>query len=135
MSQNPQKSWYRTDINFYIPCLYEMDPDLLFSGFGAIGPKLKKVSPDPFCCLKALCEHIFVPYHLPHVSLPCFTVVSRMGTIPLFSIRWRQKHRKRNIFAEETIQRGLGKAKCPKYKNAVYLEVQKKLEQHGKYLC
>ena len=40
-----------------------------------------------------------------------------------------------NVFAEETIQIGLEKAKCPKDKNAVYLEVQKKLEQHGKFLC
>ena len=37
-----------------------------------------------------------------------------------------------DVFAEETIQIGLEKAKCPKDKNAVYLEVQKKLEQHGK---
>ncbi|XP_068724108.1 uncharacterized protein [Montipora capricornis] len=36
-----------------------------------------------------------------------------------------------DVFAEETIQIGLEKAKCPKDKNAVYLEVQKKLEQHG----
>ena len=40
-----------------------------------------------------------------------------------------------DVFAEETIQIGLEQAKCPKDKNAVYLEVQKKLEQHGKYLC
>ena len=39
-----------------------------------------------------------------------------------------------DVFAEETIQIGLEKAKCPKDKNAVYLEVQKKLERHGKYL-
>ena len=68
---------------------------------------------------------------------------------PLFSLQWRQwhqKHRKKktivwtdedvdlllDVFAEETIQIGLEKAKCPKDKNAVYLEVQKKLEQHGK---
>ena len=38
-----------------------------------------------------------------------------------------------HVFAEETIQIGLEKAKCPKDKNAVYLEVQKKLEQHGKF--
>ena len=38
-----------------------------------------------------------------------------------------------NVFAEETIQIGLEKAKCPKDKNAVYLEVKKKLEQHGKF--
>ena len=39
-----------------VPCLHEMDPDSLFSGFGAIGaygPKTeKKTSPDPFCCSK-----------------------------------------------------------------------------------
>ena len=29
---------------------------------------------------------------------------------------------------------GLEKAKCPKDKNAVYVEVQKKLEGHGKLL-
>ena len=40
-----------------------------------------------------------------------------------------------NVFAEETIQIGLEKAKCPKDKNAVYLEVKKKLEQHGKFSC
>ena len=37
-------------------CLHEMDPDSLFSGFGAIGaygPKTeKKTSADPFCCSK-----------------------------------------------------------------------------------
>ena len=37
-----------------------------------------------------------------------------------------------DVFAEETIQIRLEKAKCLKDKNAVYLEVQKKLEQHGK---
>ena len=35
-----------------VPCFYEMGPDSLFSGFGAIGgygPKTeKKTSPDPF---------------------------------------------------------------------------------------
>ena len=39
-----------------VPCLHEMDPDSLFSGFGTIGahgPKTeKKTSPDPFCCSK-----------------------------------------------------------------------------------
>ena len=35
-------------------------------------------------------------------------------------------------FVEETIQIGLEKAKCPEDKSAVYLEVQNKLEQHGK---
>ena len=39
-----------------VPCLHEMDPDSLFSGFGAIGaygPKTeKKTTPDPFCCSK-----------------------------------------------------------------------------------
>ena len=39
-----------------------------------------------------------------------------------------------DVFAEETIQIGLEKAKCPKDKNAVYVEVQKKLEGHGKLL-
>ena len=38
-----------------------------------------------------------------------------------------------DVFAEETIQIGLEKAKCPKDKNTVYLEVQKKLKQHGKF--
>ena len=37
-----------------------------------------------------------------------------------------------DVFAEETIQIGLEKAKCPKDKNAVYLEVQKKLERKNK---
>ena len=32
-----------------------------------------------------------------------------------------------DVFAEETIQIGLEKAKCPKDKNTVYLEVQTKL--------
>ena len=40
-----------------------------------------------------------------------------------------------DAFAEETIQIGLEEAQCPKDKNAVYLEVQKKSEQHGKFLC
>ena len=48
----------------------------------AMGPKRKKkTSPDPFRCSKALCKRIVVPYHLLHVSLPCFTVVSRLCTI------------------------------------------------------
>ena len=38
-----------------------------------------------------------------------------------------------DVFAEETIQIGLEKAKCPKDKNTVYLEMQTKLEQHGKF--
>ena len=67
-----------------VPCFHEMDPDSLFSGFGAIGgygPKTeKKKSPDPFRCSKALCKRIVVPYHL-HMSLPCFTVVSRLCTL------------------------------------------------------
>ena len=70
-----------------VPCFHEMDPDLLFSVLGAIGvygPKPPKTSPDPFCCSKALCKRIFLPYHLLHVSLPCFTVVSRMSTFALF---------------------------------------------------
>ncbi|XP_015758273.1 PREDICTED: uncharacterized protein LOC107337581 [Acropora digitifera] len=67
---------------------------------------------------------------------------------PLVSLkwrRWRQKHRKKNtivwidedvglpldVFVEETIEIGLEKVKCPKDKIAVYVEVQKKLEQHG----
>ena len=33
----------------------------------------KKTRPDPFCCSKALCNRILVPYQLLHVSLPCFT--------------------------------------------------------------
>ena len=45
----------------------------------------KKTSPDPFCCSKALCKRTFVSYHLLHVSLPCFTVVSRMCIIALFN--------------------------------------------------
>ena len=45
----------------------------------------KKTRPDPLCCSKALCKRTFVPYHLLHVSLPCFTVVSRMCTIALFN--------------------------------------------------
>ena len=45
----------------------------------------KKMSPDPFCCLKALCKCIFVPYNVLHLSLPCFTVVLRMCTIALFN--------------------------------------------------
>ena len=45
----------------------------------------KKMSLDPFCCLKALCKHIFVLYHLLHSSLPCFTVVLHMCTIALFN--------------------------------------------------
>ena len=75
----------------YVPCVREMNPDSLFSGFGAIaayGPKTekkKKTSPDPFCCSKALCKRTFVSYHLLHVSLPCFTVVSRMCIIALFN--------------------------------------------------
>ena len=68
-----------------VSCFHEMDPDSLFSGFGAIGgygPKTeKKTSPDPFRCSKALCKRIVVPYHLLHLSLPCFTVVSRLCTM------------------------------------------------------
>ena len=69
-----------------VSCFHEMDPNSLFSGFGAIGgygPKTekKKTSPDPFRCSKALCKRIVVPYRLLHVSLPCFTVVSRLCTI------------------------------------------------------
>ena len=68
-----------------VPCFHEIDPDSLFSGFGAIGgygPKTeKKKSPDPFRCSKALCKRIVVPYHLLHMSLPCFTVVSRLCTL------------------------------------------------------
>ena len=45
----------------------------------------KKTSPDPFCCSKALFKRIFVPYHVLHVRLPCFTVVSRMCTIALLN--------------------------------------------------
>ena len=74
-----------TDRDISISCFHEMDPNSLFSGFGAIGgygPKTeKKTSPDPFRCSKALCKRIVVPYHLLHVSLPCFTVVSRLCTI------------------------------------------------------
>ena len=48
-----------------VPCLHEMDPDSLFSGFGAIGaygPKTeKKNESGPFLLFKALCKHIFVP--------------------------------------------------------------------------
>ena len=73
-----------------VPCFHEMDPDSLFSGFGAIGgydPKTeKKTSPDPFRCSKALCKRIVVPYHLLHVSLPCFTVVSRLCTMHFSNI-------------------------------------------------
>ena len=47
--------------------------------------KKKKTSPDPFCCSKALCKRMFVSYHLLHVSLPCFMVVTRMCTIALFN--------------------------------------------------
>ena len=69
-----------------VPCLHEIDPDSLFSGFGAIGaygPKTekKKNESGPFLLFKALCKRIFVPCHLLPVSLPCFTVVSRMCTI------------------------------------------------------
>ena len=32
-----------------VPCFHEMDPDMLFSGFGGYGPKTEKqTSPDPF---------------------------------------------------------------------------------------
>ena len=74
----------------YVPCVHEMDPDSLFSGLGAIGgygskTEKKKTNPQPFCCSKTLCKRIFASYHLLHVSLPCFTVVSRMCTIALFN--------------------------------------------------
>ena len=54
-----------------VPCFHEMDPDSLFSGFGATGgygPKTEK-RPDPFSC-KALCKLIFVRYvfNLPMCS-------------------------------------------------------------------
>ena len=44
-----------------------------FSGF--YGPKTekkkeRKTSPDPFCCSKAVCQRIFVPYHILYVNLP-----------------------------------------------------------------
>ena len=42
-----------------VPCLHEMDPDSLFSGFGTIGKTEKKTSPDPLGCSKALCKRIF----------------------------------------------------------------------------
>ena len=65
-----------------------MDPDSLFSGFGAIGaygPKTEKKNESrPFLLFKALCKRIFVLCNLLHVSLLCFTVVSRMCTIHLF---------------------------------------------------
>ena len=71
-----------------VPCFHEMDPDSLFSGLGGhrrLWPQNPpKTSPDPFCCSKALCKRMFLPYHLLHVSLPCFTVVSRMSTFALF---------------------------------------------------
>ena len=55
-------------------CFPEMDPDSLFLVLGlwaAMAPEpKKKTSPDPFCCSKALCKRIFVPYHLLYVSLP-----------------------------------------------------------------
>ena len=69
-----------------VPCFHEMDPDSLFSRFGATGgygPKTEK-RPDPFSC-KALCKLIFVRYRLLHVSLQCFTVFSRMCTVVLFN--------------------------------------------------
>ena len=71
-----------------VPYFHEMDPDSLFSGLGAkggYGPKTEKKKSGPFCCSKALCKRIFVPYHLLHVSLPCFTVVSRFCTTELFN--------------------------------------------------
>ena len=42
-----------------------------FWGYGRLWPqnRKKKTSPDPFCCSKALCKRIFVPYHLLYVSL------------------------------------------------------------------
>ena len=97
----PQKKWVRTQRKvgtdqiflprkLFVPCFHETDPDSIFSGFLAIGrtmapkPK-KKTSPDLFCCSKTLFKRIFVPYNVLHVSLPCFTVVSRMCTIALLN--------------------------------------------------
>ena len=33
-----------------VQCFLEMDPDSLFSSFGAIARPKKKTTPDPFCC-------------------------------------------------------------------------------------
>ena len=68
-----------------VPCFHEMDPDSLFSSFGAIARPKKTTTLDPFCCSKALCKCIFVQYYLLHVSLPCSVVVLRMCTIALFN--------------------------------------------------
>ena len=72
---------YGPDI-FALPCFHEMDPDSLFS---LAFYRKKKPNPDHFCCTKALCKCIFVPYHLLHVSLKYLTVVSRMYIIALFN--------------------------------------------------
>ena len=72
-----RKKWVRTHKKvgtdqIFLPrkpslrCFHGMDPDSLFSGFGAIsgyGPQTEKnTSTDPFCCSsKALSKRIFVP--------------------------------------------------------------------------
>ena len=83
----PIKSWYGPDIlrcKPSVPCFHEMDPDSPFSG--CLWPQnRKKKSLDPFCCPKAPCKLIFVQYHLLHVNLPSFSVVSHVCTIALYT--------------------------------------------------
>lgn len=74
----PVKKLVRTRYFFLVNLPYyvfQNGSGLAFSGFGAMGgygprTEKKKTSPDPFCCSKALCKRIFVPYHLLYVSLP-----------------------------------------------------------------
>ena len=80
-----EKKWVRTrkkvgtDQIFFpckpsVLCFHEMGPDSLFWFLWPKTEKKKKkkrkTSPDPFCCSKAVCQRIFVPYHLLYVNLP-----------------------------------------------------------------
>ena len=55
--------------------------------YSRLWPQNRKKKPDrtPFAVRK-MCKRIFVPYHLLHVSLPCFAVVSPMCSIALLII-------------------------------------------------
>ena len=77
----PVKKLVRTRYFFLVNLPYYVflkwiRPDSLFlvlELWAAMAPeskKKKKTSPDPFCCSKALCKRILVPYNLLYVSLP-----------------------------------------------------------------
>ena len=147
---------YTTQKNGSVPCFYEMGPDSLFSGFGAIGgygPKTEKKRirtpfPDRKRCVNASSFRTIRTFFFMWAcralrwfracALFLYTMASMVSkTQKTKTIVWTDEEvgLLLDVFAEETIQIGLEKAKCPKDKNAVYLEVQEKLEQRGKFLC